>query len=74
MKRRRTKAELERLAADLEGRLAWLESAWNCRTEYEIDLATGRLWLKITMAANPTALVVRCDIEGVTVPGTDPRP
>jgi hypothetical protein len=53
---------------------AWLESAWGCRTEYEVDLATGRLWLKITMPANPTALVVRCDIEGVTVPGTDPRP
>jgi len=74
MKRKRTKAELERLVADLEGRLAWLENAWSCRTEYEVDLSTGRVWLKITMPASTTALVVRCDIESISVPGTDPRP
>ena len=72
MKRKRTKAELERLAADLEGRLAWLESAWSCRTEYEIDLGSGRVWLKITMPGNATALVVRCAVDGITVPGTAP--
>jgi hypothetical protein len=74
MKRKRTKSELERLAADFSGRMEWLESAWGCRTEYEVDLATGRLWLKLTMPASATALVVRCDIEGITVPGTQPRP
>jgi hypothetical protein len=74
MKRKRTKAEVERLAADFEGRAAWLESAWGCRTEYEIDLSTGGVWLKITMPASTTALVVRCDIEGISVPGTAPRP
>ena len=74
MKRKRTKAEVERLAADFEGRAAWLESAWGCRAEYEVDLSTGRVWLKITMPASTTALVVRCDIEGISVPGTDPRP
>lgn len=74
MKRKRTKAELERLIADFEGRVEWLESAWGCRSEYEVDESTGRLWLKLTMPANPTALVVRCDVEGITVPGTDPRP
>jgi hypothetical protein len=74
MKRKRTKAELDRLAADFGGRMEWLESAWGCRTEYEVDLATGRLWLKLTMPASATALVVRCDIEGITVPGTQPRP
>jgi hypothetical protein len=74
MKRKRTKAEVERLAADFESRVAWLESAWSCRTEYEVDLATGRVWLKITMPASTTALVVRCDIEGISVPGTAPRP
>jgi hypothetical protein len=74
MKRKRTKAEVERLAADFESRVAWLESAWSCRTEYEVDLSTGRVWLKITMPASTTALVVRCDIEGISVPGTAPRP
>jgi hypothetical protein len=74
MKRKRTKPELERLVKDFEGRMEWLESAWSCRTEYEVDLATGRLWLKLTMPANPTALVIRCDIDGISVPSTDPRP
>jgi hypothetical protein len=74
MRRKRTKAELNRLVSDFEGRAAWLESAWGCRTEYEVDLATGRLWLKVTMPASTTALVVRCDIEDLTLPGTDPRP
>jgi hypothetical protein len=74
MKRKRTKAEVERLAADFESRAAWLESAWGCSTEYEVDLSTGRVWLKITMPASTTALVVRCDIEGISVPGTAPRP
>jgi len=73
MKKKRTKAELERLASDFEGRLAWLETAWGCRTEYEVDLATGRAWLKITMPGNTTALVIRCDVAGVTVPGTPER-
>jgi hypothetical protein len=72
MKRKRTKRELERLAADFEGRMSWLETAWSCRTEYEIDLSSGRLWLKITMPGNSSALVIRCDITGVTVPGTSP--
>jgi len=69
MKRKRTKRELERLAAEFEGRMAWLESAWSCRTEYEIDTATGAVWLKITLLGNQTALVVRGDVESVTVPG-----
>jgi hypothetical protein len=72
MKRKRTKAELERLAADFEGKIAWLETAWGCRTEYEVDLGSGRVWLKITMPGSPTALVVRCAVDGVTVPGTNP--
>jgi hypothetical protein len=74
MKKKRTKAELERLVEDFEGRLAWLETAWSCRTEYEVDLATGRVWLKITLPKNTTALVIRCDVAGVSVPGNTPRP
>jgi hypothetical protein len=74
MKRKRTKAELEKLIADFVGRVEWLETAWGCRTEYEIDESTGRVWLKLTMPANTTALIVRCDVEGISVPGTDPRP
>ena len=69
MKKKRTKAELERLVADFEGRMAWLESAWCCRTEYEIDTATGEVWLKITLPGNQTSLVVRGDVASVTVPG-----
>lgn len=72
MKRKRTKAELERLIADFEGRLAWLETAWSCCTEYEVDLSTGAAWMKITMPENTTALVVRCDVSGITVPGHEP--
>ena len=49
--------------------MAWLESAWSCRTEYEIDTATGAVWLKITLPGNQTALVVRGDVASVTVPG-----
>jgi len=69
MKRKRTKRELERLVADFEGRMAWLESAWGCRTEYEVDMGSGAVWLKLTMPGNSSALVVRCDVAGVTVPG-----
>jgi hypothetical protein len=70
MKRKRS--QLDRLAKEFEARAAWLESAWGCRTEYEVDLSTGRLWLKITMPGNTTALVVRCDIEDLSVPGVEP--
>lgn len=73
MKRKRSRDELARLIADFEGRAAWLESAWGCRTEYEIDTATGRAWFKITMPDNSTALVIRCDVSEITVPGTDPQ-
>jgi hypothetical protein len=72
--KKRTKKQIERLAADLDGRLAWLDSAWGCRTEYEVDMGTGETWVKITMPANTTALVIRCDVSGITIPGTDPRP
>lgn len=71
-RKRRTAAELERLASVLEGRLSWLEDAWGCRTEYEIDLGDGSVWVKLTMPSNSTALVIRCDVEGITVPGTGP--
>lgn len=70
-RKKRSREEMDRLIADFEGRAAWLETAWACRTEYEIDTTTGAVWLKITMPANSTALVVRCDIAGVTVPGSD---
>lgn len=69
MKRKR---DIDKLAADLEGRLAWLETAWKCRTEYEVDLGSGETWVKITMPENTTALVIRCDVAGITVPGHDP--
>jgi len=72
--KKRTKKQIEQLAADLDGRLAWLDSAWRCRTEYEVDMGTGETWVKITMPENTTALVIRCDVSGVTIPGTDPRP
>lgn len=71
-RKRRTTAELERLAEGLEGRLRWLEDAWNCRTEYEIDLGDGSVWVKVTLPGNQTALVIRCDVEGITLPGTGP--
>ena len=71
-RKRRSAAELERLAADLKGRLAWLEDAWGCRTEYEIDLGDGSVWIKLTMPGSATALVIRCDVSGVTVPGHNP--
>jgi hypothetical protein len=70
MKRKR---DIDKVTQDFRGRMAWLESAWNCRTEYEIDTSTGELWLKITFPDCPTALVIRCDVAGITVPGTDPR-
>ena len=68
-RKRRTPEEIERLAADLEGRLSWLESAWNCRAEYEFDLSDGSVWVKLTMPGNTSALVIRCDVAGITVPG-----
>lgn len=74
MARKRTRRELAQLVADFEGRMVWLESAWGCRIEYEVDESTGAVWLKLTMPANATALVIRCDVGGITVPGTDPRP
>jgi hypothetical protein len=74
MKPKRTKRELDNLAAAFEGRMAWLESAWGCRTEYEIDLSTGAAWFKVSMPGSDTALMVRCDVSGVTVPGHDHNP
>ena len=72
MKRKRSRAAIDKLADDFRGRMAWLESAWNCRTEYEVDLSTGAVWLKVTFPSNTTALVVRCDVSGITVPGHTP--
>lgn len=69
MKRKR---DIDKLAADLEGRLGWLETAWGCRTEYEVDLGSGETWVKVTMPQNTTALVIRCDVAGITLPGHDP--
>lgn len=72
MKRKRTRAAIDKLADDFRGRMAWLETAWNCRTEYEVDLSTGAAWFKITFPNNTTALFVECDVSGVIVPGHTP--
>lgn len=71
MKRKRSRATVERLAAEFEQRMEWLESAWGVKTQYEVDLAAGDVWLKVTMPGNSTALVVRCDVAGITLPGND---
>lgn len=71
MSKKRSRREVDRLADDFRGRMEWLESAWNCRTEFEVDLSTGDTWAKITFPGNSTALVIRCDVGGITVPGDD---
>jgi hypothetical protein len=70
-KKKRTKQTLDKLTQLFEERMEWLENAWGCKTEYEVDLSTGDVRLKITMPKNRTALVVRCDVAGITVPGVD---
>jgi hypothetical protein len=71
MKRKRTRATVEKLAAEFEQRMEWLETAWSVTTEYEVDLSSGSVWLKLTMPGNSTAMVIRCDVAGITLPGND---
>jgi hypothetical protein len=68
-KKKRTKKAIEKSAGVFSERMEWLENAWGCKTEYEVDLSTGDVWLKIVMPKNQTALVVRCDVDGITLPG-----
>jgi len=69
-KRKRTEDEIEQLAADFAGRLDYLEQAWGCRVEYEVDLGNGAAWFRIDRASETVALIVRCDVSGVSLPAT----
>lgn len=71
MKRKRPRATVEKLAAEFEQRMQWLETAWGVKTQYEVDLSTGAAWVKLTMPGNQTAMVIRCDVAGITLPGAD---
>lgn len=68
-KRKRTEEELDQLAWRFSDRMEFLEQAWGCKIEHEVDLSTGETWLKITMPSSETAMVIRCDVEGITLPG-----
>ena len=69
-KRKRSRQELDKLCDDFRGRMAFLETMWGCRTEYEVDYATGRAWFKITPAGSSVTLsVYGVDVEEVLLPG-----
>jgi hypothetical protein len=38
--------------------MEFLETAWGAKTEYEVDLSTGKAWFKLTMPGSSTALIV----------------
>ena len=46
----------DREIAEFRDRLAFLETAWECRTEYRLNMATGRGSLKITPDRGEVAL------------------
>ena len=68
-KKKRTEEELDQLAWRFNDRMEFLEAAWGCKVEHEVDLSTGETWLKITMPSSETTLFVECDVEGVLLPG-----
>ena len=74
MKKKRSRATVEKLATQFEERMEWLENAWSVQTQYEVDLSTGAAWVKIVKPGNATALVIRCDVSGITMPGNSDQP
>jgi len=46
----------DREISEFRDRLKFLELAWECRTEYSMDMSTGRGSLRITPASGEVAL------------------
>ena len=43
---------------EFRSRVQFLEDMWGVKTEYEVDLASGIAWLKITRPDSPVVLSV----------------
>jgi hypothetical protein len=56
--KRRSKKSIEADAIGFRDRMNFLEMAWNAKVEYEVDLATGKCWFKVTPEGASTTLVV----------------
>ncbi len=62
----------DREIAEFRERLQFLEMAWECRTEYELNLSTGRGSLRITPAAGEVALFLGdIDFRQIGLPTPD---
>ena len=54
-------------------RMQFLEMAWDCKTQYSVDLSTGKADLRVIMPQSSAALFVGgVDIRNVGIPGHDP--
>ena len=69
MKRKRL---TDKETTEIRERLQFLESSWDCQTQYSIDTATGRGSLKITPAAGLVALFLGdVDFRQIGLPTPD---
>lgn len=55
---KRSQQSIDEDVARFRERMQFLETAWGAKTEYELDLSTGKGWFKVTMPGSSTALVV----------------
>jgi hypothetical protein len=64
----------DREIAEIRERLAFLETAWECKTMYKLDLGTGRGELTITPDTGPCALFLGdVDFRQIGLPAPDRR-
>jgi hypothetical protein len=71
MKRKLTRDQIDAAVIAFRDRMQFLETAWNAKTEYEIDLSTGLAWFKVRMPDSPVVLsVTRCNVDAVLLPGS----
>ena len=62
-KKKRTQEELEDAASKFMDKLDWIETSWGVKTTGEVDLSTGRAWLKITKPGELSGVYIECDAE-----------
>lgn len=62
-KKKRTQEEIDNLAANFMDKLDWVETSWGVKTEGEVDLSTGRAWLKITKPGELSGIYIECDAD-----------
>ena len=63
MSKPRTTKQIENAAFEFSRRMEFLEAAWPAKTEYQVDMATGTCWFKVTPVGSSTTLAaygVKC--------------